>query len=156
MIFTRFDTFGGMNKINILVICTGNSCRSQMAEAYLRYYALQKKVNCSVHSAGIEAHGINPKVVELLTRDNIDTSKHTSNTIDEYDHIEFSHVITVCDHANENCPIFPINANKTHKNFYDPTKHEGSEKEINIAFQKARAEIKEFCEKFMTRLKNEY
>jgi len=87
----------------ILVLCTGNSCRSQIAEGYLRYFAKQKAI---VFSAGIETHGVNPKAIAIMKEDGIDISNHTSNHIDAYRNIDFDFVITVCDHAKENCPFF--------------------------------------------------
>ena len=138
-----------MKNLSFLVICTGNSCRSQMAEAYLRHFAEIHNLKVSIFSAGIEAQGVNPKVIDTLSDDNIDISKHTSNTIDEYINHDISHVITVCDHASENCPIFPKKTIKTHQNFYDPTKATGSEHEINEAFKKTRIQIKKFCENYI-------
>ncbi len=89
---------------NILVLCTGNSCRSQIAEGYLRHYA---GVNATIYSAGIETHGVNPKAIAVMAADGIDLSAHTSNHVDEYLNISFDCVITVCDNANEACPFFP-------------------------------------------------
>ena len=95
-----------MEHINILVICTGNSCRSQIAEGYLRYFSKQLKINTNVYSAGIRAEGINKKAIEIMSQDGINISNHTSNTLEEYINTEISHVITVCDHANESCPVY--------------------------------------------------
>jgi len=132
-------------KKNILVLCTGNSCRSQIAEGYLRYFAKEK---ANIYSAGIETHGVNPKAIATMKEDNIDISNHTSNHIDEYKHINFDFVITVCDHAKEHCPFFPTKAKKFHHNFSDPSKATGTNKEIDESFRKTREEIKYFCEKF--------
>ena len=132
-------------KKNILVLCTGNSCRSQIAEGYLRYFAKEK---ANIYSAGIETHGVNPKAIATMKEDNIDISNHTSNHIDEYKHINFDFVITVCDHAKEHCPFFPTKAKKFHHNFSDPSKAIGTNKEIEENFRKTREEIKYFCEKF--------
>ena len=137
-------------KIKILVICTGNSCRSQMAEAYLRYFSKLKNINAKIFSAGLEAHGVNPKVIEILKEDSLDISQHTSNKIDEYLNVGITHVLTVCDHANEHCPIFPQKVVGTHNNFSDPTKVKGTAKTINQAFNNTRDEIKAYCEKFLT------
>ncbi|WP_317039872.1 arsenate reductase ArsC [Chryseobacterium kwangjuense] len=90
-------------KKNILVLCTGNSCRSQMAEGYLKYFAGDK---AEIYSAGIEVHGLNQHAVQVMREDGINISYHTSNHIDEYQNIEFDFVITVCDHAQEICPYF--------------------------------------------------
>ena len=132
-------------KKNILVLCTGNSCRSQITEGYLRYFAKEK---ANIYSAGIETHGVNPKAIATMKEDNIDISNHTSNHIDEYKYINFDFVITVCDHAKEHCPFFPTKAKKFHHNFSDPSKATGTNKEIDESFRKTREEIKYFCEKF--------
>lgn len=131
----------------ILVLCTGNSCRSQMAEGYLRYFAGD---NAIVYSAGVEIHGVNPKAIAIMKEDNVDISNHTSNNIDEYKGINFDFVITVCDNAKERCPFFPIAAKKFHYNFPDPAKATGTEEEIKEQFRKVRQQIKEYCKKFVT------
>ncbi len=132
---------------NVLVLCTGNSCRSQMAHAYLNQYAKKK---AKIYSAGIETHGLNPNAVSILKLDGLDISSHTSNHVDEYNEINFDYIITVCDHANENCPYIPSeNAVRLHHNFSDPSKIKGSEKEIHTAFIKTREEIKQFCKDFV-------
>lgn len=130
---------------NILVLCTGNSCRSQIAEGYLKQL-LGDKAN--VYSAGIETHGVNPRAVITMKEDGIDISNHTSNHIDEYQNIEFDFVITVCDNAKERCPFFPSKAQKKHQNFSDPAKATGTEDEISQEFRTVRQTIKEFCEQF--------
>ena len=112
----------------ILVLCTGNSCRSQIAEGYLRYFAGNK---ADIYSAGIETHGVNPKAIAIMQEDSIDISNHTSNNIDEYFDIDFDLVITVCDNAKERCPFFPTKAKKFHHNFSDPAKAKGTDEEIN-------------------------
>lgn len=132
---------------HILVLCTGNSCRSLMAHGYLNYYLDNRKVK--VYSAGIETHGINPGAQSIMKEDDIDISKHTSNHVDEYADIEFDYIITVCDHANEHCPYIPSkNALRLHHNFFDPSKVEGTDDEKHKAFLKARTEIKAYFEKF--------
>ena len=130
----------------ILVLCTGNSCRSQMAEGYLRKYAGDK---AEVYSAGIETHGVNPKAIQIMKEDGIDISNHTSNNINEYRDINFDFVITVCDHAKEQCPFFPSNAKKFHYNFPDPAKASGTEEEIMNHFREVREMIKEYSKKFV-------
>jgi arsenate reductase len=131
---------------SILVLCTGNSCRSQIAEAYLRYFAGDK---ASVYSAGVETHGVNPKAVAIMAEDNIDISHHTSNNINEYRDINFDSVITVCDNAKERCPFFPTNAEKFHHNFPDPAKATGTSEEIMASFRAVREQIKEYCRQFV-------
>ncbi|MBS1932619.1 MAG: GNAT family N-acetyltransferase [Bacteroidetes bacterium] len=133
-------------KKKILVLCTGNSCRSQIAEGYLRYYAGCK---AEVFSAGVETHGVNPKAVETMKEDGIDISTHTSNNINEYRNIAFDFVITVCDNAKERCPYFPSNAKKFHHNFPDPAKATGTNEEIMQQFRLVRQQIKDYCRQFV-------
>ena len=132
---------------NILVLCTGNSCRSQMAHGYLNKYAYGK---ATIYSAGIETHGLNSGAVSIMKEDGIDISNHTSNHVDEYVHIDFDYIVTVCDHAKENCPYIPSkNAIRLHHNFFDPSKVEGTETEKHLAFEKVRNEIKSYCKAFV-------
>ncbi len=132
---------------NILVLCTGNSCRSQMAHGYLNEFA---KHLANTYSAGIETHGLNPGAVAIMKEDQIDISNHTSNHVDEYAEIDFDYIITVCDHANENCPFIPSkNAQRLHHNFFDPSKVEGTDEEKHAAFFKARNEIKTYFKNFV-------
>ena len=136
----------GENMKKILVLCTGNSCRSQMAEGWLRHFAKDK---AEVYSAGIETHGVNPKAIRFMKEAGIDISKHTSNHINEYKQIDFDYIITVCDHAKENCPYFPANAERFHYNFSDPSKVKGSDEEIASAFRKTRDEIRDYSKTFI-------
>lgn len=132
---------------NILVLCTGNSCRSQMAHGYLKEFSEEK---ANIYSAGIETHGLNPGAVSIMKEDGIDISTHTSNNVDEYQGIEWDFIITVCDHAYENCPFIPApNATRLHQNFFDPSKVKGSEQEKHSAFLKARNEIRDYCRSFI-------
>jgi len=130
----------------ILVLCTGNSCRSQIAEAYLKYFAGSKAI---IYSAGVETHGVNPKAITVMKEDGIDISKHTSNNIKEYIAVDFDFIITVCDNAKERCPFFPTNAKKFHYNFPDPAKAVGTEEEILQEFHNARELIKNYCREFV-------
>ena len=130
----------------ILVLCTGNSCRSQIAEGYLRHFADGK---AEVYSAGIETHGVNPRAIATMQEDGIDISGHTSNNVNEYQHLDFDFVITVCDNAQENCPYFPGSAQKFHYNFPDPAKAAGSEEEIMEFFRNVREQIKTYCQEFV-------
>ena len=127
---------------NILVLCTGNSCRSQMVEGYLRHFAGNK---VEVYSAGIETHGVNPKAIKVMAEDGIDISGHTSNHVDECVRIDFDYVITVCDNAKENCPYFPSKAQKFHQNFPDPAKAIGTEEKVLDEFREVRNRIKEYA-----------
>ncbi len=132
---------------NILVLCTGNSCRSQIAEGYLRHFAGGK---AKIYSAGVETHGVNPKAIATMKEDGIDISNHTSNNIDEYYDIDFDFVITVCDNAKERCPFFPTTAKKFHQNFPDPAKATGTDEEIKEQFRQVRQQIKDYCRQFVT------
>ena len=132
----------------VLVLCTGNSCRSQIAEGYLRHFAGDK---AAVYSAGVETHGVNPKAVSIMAEDGIDISGHTSNNITEYTGIDFDYVITVCDNAKERCPYFPSRAKLFHENFPDPAKATGTEEEIQQAFRRVRGMIKEYTKAFVER-----
>ena len=130
---------------NILVLCTGNSCRSQIAEGYLRYFAGEK---AEIYSAGVETHGVNPRAISTMKEDGIDISQHTSNNIDEYINIDFDFVITVCDNAKERCPFFPTKAKKFHQNFPDPAKATGTEEAILEQFREVRQMIKNYSQQF--------
>ena len=130
----------------VLVLCTGNSCRSQIAEGYLRHFAGGK---AAIYSAGVETHGVNTKAIATMKEDDIDISHHTSNNIEEYRNVDFDFVITVCDNAKERCPFFPSNAQKFHYNFPDPAKATGTEEEIMQQFRNVRNMIKEYAEQFV-------
>lgn len=130
----------------ILVLCTGNSCRSQIAEGYLRHFAGDK---AEVYSAGIETHGVNPNAIETMKRDGIDISGHTSNNIDEYTGIDFDYLITVCDNAKESCPYLPTNAVKFHYSFPDPAKATGTEEEVKEQFREVREMMRKYAQNFV-------
>lgn len=131
---------------NVLVLCTGNSCRSQLMEGYLRQFAGDR---ATIYSAGIETHGVNPRAIAVMREDGIDISGHTSNNVDEYASLSFDYVITVCDNANEHCPVFPSTARKFHHNFPDPAKARGSEEEIMEQFRIVRDQVKTYCREFV-------
>ena len=133
---------------NILVLCTGNSCRSQIAHGWLNYYTDSSKIQ--IYSAGIEAHGLNKMTVETMSEIGIDISHQKSNLISDYDKIQFDFIITVCDNAKENCPVFHSkNSKKIHKNFSDPSKIKGDINKIKNSFKKSRDEIRDFCKNFV-------
>ena len=132
---------------NVLILCTGNSCRSQMAEGYMRYFAGEK---AAIYSAGVETHGVNPLAIAVMQKDGIDISSHTSNNIEEYRDINFDFIITVCDNAKERCPFFPSQAQKFHRNFHDPAKAVGIKAEIFEEFIKVQQQIKTYCKSFVT------
>ena len=131
---------------NILVLCTGNSCRSQLLHGYLRQ---QLGDAAHIYSAGVEVHGVNPRAVQVMAEDGVDISRHTSNHVNEYAHVPFDYVLTVCDHASEVCPIFPSSAKKLHHNFPDPARATGSKKEILAAFRDVRAQVKAYAHDFV-------
>ena len=132
---------------NILVLCTGNSCRSQIAEGFLRHYAGEK---ANVYSAGVETHGVNPRAISIMNEVGIDISNHTSNHVDEYADIDFDFIITVCDNAKERCPYFPSKAERLHYNFPDPAKASGTEEEIVNEFRRVRVLIDDYCKDFVS------
>ena len=129
----------------VLVLCTGNSCRSQIAHGYLEYLS---DPLTEVYSAGVETHGVNPDAIATMNRDSIDISGHTSNHVDEYGSIDFDYIITVCDSAKEKCPVFPSKAHKFHYNFPDPAKFEGSNEERTKHFDEVRDMVKAYCQSF--------
>ena len=130
----------------ILVLCTGNSCRSQIAEGCLRHFAGDK---AQIYSAGIETHGVNPKAIQVMAEDGIDISGHTSNNVNEYLDIPFDYLITVCDNANENCPYLPGNFKRFHYNFPDPAKATGTPEQVMDEFRRVRDMIKAYSEEFV-------
>ena len=135
-----------MTQKKILVLCTGNSCRSQIAEGYLRHFAGEK---AEIFSAGVETHGVNINAIEIMKEDGIDISQHTSNNIEEFRNIDFDFVITVCDNAKERCPFFPSKAKKFHHNFPDPAKATGTDNEIKQEFRNVRLLIKNYAKAFV-------
>lgn len=135
-----------MSVQKILVLCTGNSCRSQIAHGYLQQFAGSKAL---VYSAGVETHGVNPRAIATMAEDGIDISRHTSNNVLEYTDIDFDYVITVCDNAKERCPVFPGTAKQFHYNFPDPAKATGTDAEISAEFRRVREMIKTYCRDFV-------
>ena len=135
-----------INKIKILFLCTGNSCRSQMAEGWAR--AL-KGDTIEPYSAGIETHGLNPNAVKVMAEVGVDISKQYSKHLDELKDIPFDWVITVCDNANESCPFFPGNVKRYHVSFDDPprlAKNAKTEEEAFGYYRRVRNEIRLFVE----------
>ena len=129
----------------ILILCTGNSCRSQIAHGFLDHLTNN---SISVVSAGIEKHGLNKNAVKCMAEIGINISSYNSNHIDEYINESFDFIITVCDNANETCPIFPnSNAKKVHRNFKDPSKINNGL--YNESFDLVRDEIKNFMIEFI-------
>ena len=126
----------------ILVLCTGNSCRSQMAEGFLN------QLGFYVKSAGLESHGINPYAVKVMEELNIDISNNQSKKVDFFNLEEFNVLITVCDHAKETCPNISQVKHKIHKCFLDPASAIGSDQDKLIVYRKVRDEINFFCNQF--------
>ena len=131
------------DKLKVLFLCTGNSCRSQMAEGWSR--ALKGDV-IEPHSAGIEAHGMNPRAVQIMAEAGVDLSEQYSKTLDAVQDIPFDYVVTVCDNARESCPLFPGRVKMVHRSFEDPAQATGTEEEIMAVFRRVRDEIREFVE----------
>lgn len=135
-----------MPKIKILFLCTGNSCRSQMAEGWARSL-LHDRVEA--YSAGIETHGLNPHAVKVMAEAGVDISHHHSKHVHELHDIEFDLVFTVCGHADEHCPMFPHKTRVIHQGFDDPprlAKDAKSEEEALTHYRRVRDEIRQFIE----------
>ena len=133
-----------MTNTKILVLCTGNSCRSQMAQGWLNHFVELLKLDIEVYSAGVETHGLNPSAIKVMAEDGVDIAHHNSDHVDTYLNEGITHVITVCDHAAEACPIFPGKVIRTHQNFSDPSKINGSEEETLPHYRQTRNEIRKF------------
>ncbi|MBM3700778.1 MAG: arsenate reductase ArsC [Actinobacteria bacterium] len=131
--------------LKILVICTGNSARSQMAEGFLKHY----KKEWEIYSAGIKPAGLNPLAVEAMSEKGIDISNYKSKHLDTFLKKQFDYIITVCDNAKESCPVFPGNARYLHWSLKDPAAVEGTKEEKLAAFKKTRDEIQEKVLKFI-------
>jgi len=133
-------------KLTVLILCTGNSCRSQMAEGWLRHL----KSDCiEPYSAGIATHGLNPHAVKVMAEAGVDISDHQSKHVDELKAVSFDTVITVCGHANEHCPVFPGQATIVHHAFDDPpklAKEAASEEEALNHYRRVRDEIRAYVE----------
>ena len=127
----------------ILVLCTGNSCRSQMMEVVFK--DLLSTSQFEVYSAGVEAHGINPYMKKAMENKGYSLKGHTSNTMDEYAHLNFDYIFTVCDHAKDNCPYFQNAEQRIHHSFNDPADAEGSEEEKMLVYEKVRDKIISYC-----------
>ncbi len=134
----------------ILVLCTGNSCRSQMVHVCLK--SLLNETLFEIYSAGIEAHGINPYMKKAMEQLDYSLEGHTSNTMDEYDGIHFDYVITVCDHAKNNCPYFKDATSRIHHSFEDPADAQGTDEEKMLVYEKVRDEIIEYCKELVKSL----
>ena len=134
------------SKLKVLFLCTGNSCRSQMAEGWARHL---KGDVVEAYSAGIETHGLNPSAVKVMAEAGVDISDHQSKTVDDLMDVPFDYVVTVCGHANETCPMFPGKAKIIHVGFDDPpalAKDAGTEAEALDCYRRVRDEIQIFTE----------
>lgn len=132
-----------MTKKNIMFLCTGNSCRSQMAEGWARKYWGNE---FNVYSAGTKKHGMNERAMKVMKEAGVDISTHSSKTVDELPKVTFDFVVTVCDHAHENCPYFS-GGKIVHVGFQDPpalTKQMKDEEEILAVYRRVRDEIESF------------
>lgn len=133
-------------KTRILFLCTGNSCRSQMAEGWAKHL---KEDLIESHSAGIETHGLNPDAVKAMAEAGVDISAHRSKKVEEILDIPFDYVVTVCDHAHETCPVFPGKAKVVHRGFDDPPRlaiGAATEEEAFEHYRRVRDEIRKFVE----------
>ena len=139
------------DKINILFLCTGNSCRSQIAEGWARYL---KGGLIDAYSAGIRPIGVSSRAIKVMAEAGVDISTHKSQHFDEFSGIDFDYVITLCDNASKNCPVFPGKAKIIHKPFEDPYFATGREDEIMAIFRKVRDDIKKFIETLPESLKS--
>jgi len=140
-------------KMKVLFLCTGNSCRSQMAEGWTRHLHHDR---VEVYSAGIETHGLNPRAVQVMAEAGVDITGHQSQHIDEFKHVPLDCVVTVCDHAHEHCPVFSGKTQVVHVGFSDPPQLaqglEGEEEILNC-YRLVRDEIRAFVETLPSRLR---
>ncbi|KUO96686.1 arsenate reductase (thioredoxin) [Ferroacidibacillus organovorans] len=135
-----------MSKKMVYFLCTGNSCRSQIAEGFARHFGGDAWI---VHSAGVESHGLNPRAVAVMKEAGIDISSHTSKLIDDEILSRADYVITLCGDADERCPLTPPHVKRLHFGFEDPAKATGSEEEIMAKFREVRDAIRDRIEAFM-------
>jgi len=134
-------------KKKVLFLCTGNSARSQMAEGLMRHF---RGDEFEVFSAGVEPKGVHAKAVEAMREIGVDISWQQSKHVDDLQVKEFDYIITLCDHAAQNCPIFPGRGERMHHGFSDPAAVQGSDHEVLEAFRKVRDELKLFILGFDT------
>ena len=142
-------------KLRVLFLCTGNSCRSQMAEGWARHL---KSDIIEPYSAGIEVHGLNANAVKVMAEASVDISGQRSKHLDELGDITFDYVVTVCDHAHESCPLFTGKTRIVHVGFDDPprlARNVKSEREVLDCYRRVRDEIKAFVENTPSVLKNQ-
>jgi arsenate reductase len=140
------------DKIKVLFLCTGNSCRSQIAEGWAKHL---KPDSMDVYSAGIAPGSLNQMAVRVMAEAGVDISAQRPKHVEELKDIDFDYVVTLCDNARENCPFFPRRTKHFHKMFEDPTFMVGTEQHIKAEFVKLRDQMKEFIEKMPKILENE-
>lgn len=138
-----------MKKPIVYFICTGNSCRSQMAEGWARHFAGDK---VTVLSGGIEAHGLNPRAIHVMQEAGIDMSNHTSNLIDNDVLNQSDYAITLCGDAYDKCPVTPPHVKRLHWGYEDPARATGTEEEIMDKFREVRDAIRDRVREFMIEL----
>lgn len=134
-------------KKRVLILCTGNSARSQMAEGLLRHDCGDE---FEVFSAGVEPSHVRPQAVEAMREIGVDISGHRSKSVDEFAGQEFDYVITVCDNANERCPVFPGKTERIHRSFDDPAAATGDEAAKLAVFRRVRDEIRQRLRPFIS------
>jgi arsenate reductase (thioredoxin) len=134
-----------MNKQRVLILCTGNSARSQMAEGLLRHDAGDR---FEVFSAGVEPTRVRPEAIAVMKEIGVDLAGHRSKHVDEFAGQSFDYVLTVCDNARESCPVFPGATERIHRSFADPAAVQGPEEHRLAVFRKVRDEIREYFSKF--------
>ena len=140
-----------MNKQRVLILCTGNSARSQMAEGLLRHDAGER---FEVRSAGVDPSAVRPQAIEVMREVGIDISNQRSKSVDEFTGEEFDYVITVCDNANARCPIFPGKTKRIHWSFADPAAATGDEAARLAVFRRVRDQIRQRFSEWVSALKN--
>jgi arsenate reductase len=134
-----------MSRQKVLILCTGNSARSQMAEGLLRHDAGNR---FEVFSAGVNPTKVRPEAISIMQELGIDLSAHRSKHVNEFTSQSFDYVLTVCDHAREVCPIFPAKTVAIHHSFTDPADFNGSEEDRLALFRKVRDQIREYLQTF--------
>jgi arsenate reductase len=128
-------------KKRVLILCTGNSARSQMAEGLLRHDSGER---FEAESAGTKPGQVRPEAIAVMKEIGIDISKHRSKSVDEFSGESFDYVLTVCDSARDTCPVYPGHANRLHHSFDDPAALKGSEEERLVMFRRVRDEIRDY------------
>jgi arsenate reductase len=145
------------DKLKVLFLCTGNSCRSQMAEGWARHL---KGDVIEAYSAGIETHGLNPNAVKVMAEAGVDITGHHSKHVDELKDVQFDYVVTVCDNAHESCPLFPGKTKVVHVGFQDPprlAREVKTDEEKLDCYRRVRNEIRNFvdqCPELLTKREN--